>query len=224
MSHRFKKAILIASTAVFVATAGCGGASENESRPGPITLAASETGDPAASSPRVPAEELQPPLQPASVPDDAALTLQVARLRREVADLRVQFTRMAGGPVSTAPGQSNSRTDPGARAETEQAERLRLAASESAFRNEPNDTGWSRNAAASVRAALQGDTPLRGELRSVECRSRSCRVELGADPTGANFPDLPVRLLQLAQTLPNLTATQVDQGDGRKATVLYLSR
>jgi hypothetical protein len=36
--------------------------------------------------------------------------------------------------------------------------------------------------------------------------------------------DLPLVLGRLGATLPNATATQVDQGDGRQATVLYLSR
>jgi hypothetical protein len=30
-------------------------------------------------------------------------------------------------------------------------------------------------------------------------------------------------MMRLAETLPNVTAGQIDQGDGRPATVLYLS-
>jgi hypothetical protein len=152
------------------------------------------------------------------VPDDIALAEQVALLRREVADLRIQLAHLPGAQQAEAL-RPQALSTPEARAAAEHTERLRLASAESAFRNEPEDGRWSREAVESVRGVFrQGDAAQRDDLRNVACRSRSCRIEI--DSAG----DVPRRVLQLAQAFPNVTAGQVDQGDGHMATVLYLSR
>jgi len=74
-------------------------------------------------------------------------------------------------------------------------DRLRVASAESAFRNEKEDQRWSVGAAADVHAALaQIDPSVRSHLRSVECRSQSCRMEIGADASEPLRRDLPVIL------------------------------
>jgi hypothetical protein len=124
-----------------------------------------------------------------------------------------------------ATSQPNPRTDPVAQEQARQTERLRIASTEAAFRNEQGDARWSQGAAASVRAALaQADESMRNQVRSIECRSQSCRVEINAGPGDPMARDLPLVIARLGQVLPNVTAGQVDQGDGRKATVLYMSR
>ena len=149
---------------------------------------------------------------------------QIALLRREVADIRQQLSGLPGAVHSTelAP---NPRTDSSARLEAARTEQMRMASSESTFRNERQDARWSQTATADVRSALaEVDDAVRSQVRAIECRSQSCRVEINADPSGTLARDLPVVIAHLAQALPNVTAGQIDQGDGHQATVLYLSR
>ncbi len=152
------------------------------------------------------------------------LRQEVTLLRREVADIRQQLARQPG-LAAGAEIAANPRTDPDARLEAQRQEALRIASSESAFRGEQNDARWSREAAANVRAAFaQADDTVSTQLRSVECRSQSCRVEINAAAGESLARDLPIILSHLGDALPHITAGKVDQGDGRQATVLYMSR
>jgi hypothetical protein len=162
----------------------------------------------------------------AAVPDDemAQMKQQVALLSREVAEIRRQLARMPGSAlnVETAP---DPRTDPNARLEAERVEQQRITSTETAFRNEKEDARWSQGTVAAVRAALgEAGESLRNQVSSVECRSQSCRVVIGGDTRGPAGRDLPLVMMRLAETLPNVTAGQIDQGDGLPAMVLYLSR
>ncbi len=227
MKHPLHATTAALGLGVSLLLAGCGGrfddapaATAEPHREAPLrsdaspasgTLAA--TAAPAASTPiGTPAEEF------------AQMRQQIAFLRREVADLRAQVSRLPGNP-HTAEAEAAARRDPEARAEAEREERLRAAATEQAFRNEQRDPRWSPGTSASIRSALADlDESVRNQVRSVECRTQSCRVEIGADNSGTLMRDLPIMLGRLGAVLPNATATQVDQGDGRQATVLYLSR
>jgi len=153
-----------------------------------------------------------------------ALRQQVAQLQRDVASIRQQLARSPTMAAAADTGP-DPRVDAGARMEADRVERMRIASSETAFQNEPRDNRWSQGATANVRAALgEIDESVRNQVRSVDCRARSCRVELGADANGTMARDLPMVIARLGQTLPNVTAGQLDEGDGRSATVLYLSR
>lgn len=152
------------------------------------------------------------------------LRQEVALLRREVAEIRQLLARQPGVAAS-AEIPANPRTDPDARLEAQRQETLRIASSESAFRAEQNDTRWSREAAANVRAAFaQADDTVSTQVRSVECRSQSCRVEINSAAGESLARDLPIILSHLGDALPHMTAGKIDQGDGRQATVLYMSR
>jgi hypothetical protein len=163
---------------------------------------------------------------PAALADELPqLRQQIEVLRREVASLRAQVARIPGAVRVAEPEVAHPQVDAQSRAEAEREDRLRLAAAEQAFRSEQRDPRWSQGATATVRAALgELDDTLRNQVRSVECRAQSCRVEIGADSSGQLMQDLPLMLSRLGSTLPHATAAQVDQGDGRQATVLYLSR
>jgi len=165
-------------------------------------------------------------ITPAALADELPqLRQQIEVLRREVASLRAQVARLPGAARVVEPEAGHPQADPQSRAEAEREDRLRLAAAEQAFRSEQRDPRWSQGATAAVRAALaELDDSLRGQVRSVECRAQSCRVEIGADSSGLLMRDLPLMLSRLGATLPSATAAQVDQGDGRQATVLFLSR
>lgn len=140
--------------------------------------------------------------------------------------MRLAFASRSAGtsPSSPQPG-GNPKRDPLARIEAERIERMRNASTESAFRNEKDDAHWSSDAVSQVRAALdQADPALRGQVRSIECRSTSCRVEVNSDASLALDRSLPAISSGLVNSMPNMSAARLDQGDGREATVLYFSR
>jgi hypothetical protein len=152
-----------------------------------------------------------------------ALRQEVELLRREVREIRDQVSRMPGAAQAAA-APPDPRVDPVARQEAQQAERQRIASAESAFQGERRDASWSQDQAAAIRSSFaQAGDGMSALVRSIDCRSQTCRVEIsGTGP--ALGQDLPMLLTQLGGSLSHMTAGQVDQGDGTEATVLYLSR
>ncbi len=75
-----------------------------------------------------------------------------------------------------------------------------------------------------VQEALAGNETASTALRAVECRSSTCRVEIVDDGTGKLAMAVPLFILQLGKTLPYAMVNQVDQGNGAKTMILYMSR
>jgi hypothetical protein len=96
---------------------------------------------------------------------------------------------------------------------------------ETNFRQEPANPLWSFEAEGAVQAVLASDEIVQNTLLDLECRSQTCRVELADDDTGELAKAMPLLLHQLGQTLPSsATANYVDDGNGGKIMILYLSR
>ena len=213
---------LALAAGVMLMLAACGGRPDDESAQGEHRAKM-----PAVAAPSATPDASPLPLATRVAPDDdiAQLKQQVALLRREVADIRQQLVRLPVAQRTAEVAPPNPRRDPQARLEAELTEQLRIASAETTFRREPEDARWSQATAATVRSALaEADEAVRNQVRSIECRSQSCRVEISADSGGPLARDLPALLMRLGQSLPNATAGRIDQGNGRQATVLYLSR
>jgi hypothetical protein len=200
--------------------AACGG---NVSDPAPSRSDAQAAGENAA-----PPGALARPSAVRATPANSADAIVVLRqevelLRGEVRELRAQVSRMPGAAQAAA-APPDPRTDPAARQEAQQAERQRIASAESTFQAERRDARWSQEQTAAIRSSLaQAGDGLGAQVRSIDCRSQSCRVEISAAGPALG-QDLPLLLSPLGASLPHMTAGQVDQGDGTQATVLYLSR
>ena len=152
-----------------------------------------------------------------------ALRQEVELLRGEVRDIRLQVSRMPGAAQAAA-APPDPRVDPVARQQAQQAEHQRIASAESAFQGERRDASWSQDQAAAIRSSFaQAGDGMSALVRSVDCRSQTCRVEISAAGPALG-QDVPMLLTQLGASLSHMTAGQVDQGDGTEATVLYLSR
>ncbi|MES2353484.1 MAG: hypothetical protein V4568_03605 [Pseudomonadota bacterium] len=161
--------------------------------------------------------------------DLTALREEVAVLRAEVSMLRRRIPTQGQAQAETEDtpamtAEKNARTDPLARAEAEKAHQKQMAGVEAAFRNEPNDSKWSSRAASTLQDALTGDDAARANMRNVECRSHTCRVEIIDDGSGQLAKSMPLIAQRVAQTFPTMTANQIDQGNGTSTTVLYMSR
>ncbi|NHZ33117.1 hypothetical protein [Massilia rubra] len=201
--------------AVIVMLGACGGDDDPPAAPAqapPVQVAAAAP-EPVRRAPARAAPTPQSaPAPPGTAPsnDIAQLRQEVASLRREVAELRMILTR--------APPVAQS-------AVALTAEITAVAPAETMFRAEQVDHVWSGQASAAVRAALaRANSGLESQVRRLECRTKTCRVEV--NPASADLLEsaTPAVLLNLGATLPNMTATQVGSDDGSEATVLYLAR
>ncbi len=153
----------------------------------------------------------------------AALRREVGMLRSEVRQMREQISRMPGAAQAAA-AQPDPRVDPVARDEAQQLDRQRIASAEATFQAERRDARWSQDQTTAIRSLLtQAGGGISAQLRSVDCRSQSCRVELSSSDAGGGL-DVPMLLTRLNAGLSHVTAGQVDQGDGTQTTVLYMSR
>jgi len=199
--------------AVACALAGC----DNHSPEHAAAPAIAGVHDDDATSPRF---AHAPPFEaPAAGPGPAGSGDEVAQLEKQVAQLRSDVAALRAEVASGASAAHDAGHDPPALASPPE-----LAAAEAAFSGEAIDPDWSRAMADSVRATVaqvdQGHAP----PHRVECRSQSCRIEFAAENGPRSRADLAPVLERFAQTLPRVTAGQADASDGRKVTVVYLSR
>jgi hypothetical protein len=164
--------------------------------------------------------------QGTNLADLAALTGEVDSLKAEVLALRHQLPAQSSPVTSRADGRPapDARSDSSAR--EEEAAQMRQAQMEkidAAFRRQTIDPSWSASTASAIREVLNStDVGLQAE--NIDCRSSSCRVALHDDGTGALSKSLPIVALQLAGSMPTVTADTIPQTDGTSNVVLYMSR
>ena len=158
----------------------------------------------------------------------AALRYELAALRAEVADLKRQMAAQSSvRPAQAVPAQAARQpgVDPLAQAEEDRQRREQMQTLEAAFRGESSDPLWSGQAGAVVQAAFARNKALQAALRSVECRSRTCRVEVAADGGGSALAKLiPVLALQVGKDLPSMTVSEAEDPPGVGTTILYFSK
>jgi hypothetical protein len=98
-----------------------------------------------------------------------------------------------------------------------------MAGVDAAFRAESTDP-WSSTASSIVRTALAVDGDLRPLARNVECRSRTCRVEIADDSPGKLGVLLPMFAQRVGEQLPSVLVDRIASPTGAATIVLYLSR
>jgi hypothetical protein len=163
----------------------------------------------------------------------AALWGEVVSLRHDIEALKAELSRRPKAETtdreeeSPSSSQTGSEQQPGGGGEkkAEEGEKLRamVARAEEEFANEPYNASWSSAINASIQGLANKNEGIRSALRSAECRSRTCRVEL-LDNVAANLgKNLPAFLSEFAAALPNVTADRITGADGTSSYVLYLS-
>ena len=94
---------------------------------------------------------------------------------------------------------------------------------DAAFRRQAVDQSWSANTTSAIHDVLNSTEGGGLQAENIDCRSSSCRVALHDDGTGALSKSLPIVALQLAGSMPTVTAKTIPQGDGTSNVVLYMS-
>jgi hypothetical protein len=159
-----------------------------------------------------------------NVDELSALRDELASLRAELARQRRDAPAKASSPSASSPPDSGVRPSGFSREDAARELQARIAVIDSAFQSEHVDPTWSASASSAIQRALSSEDVGGLHADSVDCRSQTCRVELHDDGSGRLGKSMPVFALQLAGTLPTITASTVPQSSGGSTLVLYLSR
>lgn len=165
--------------------------------------------------------------------DVEQLTAELQSLRHEVGSLKSQLAQANASRSGQAPINTLQAPEPHAAVTAEDIAATRAAEAErhreyvagvaQSFAAEKVDPHWAGNTAALVENVLAGDPTLRTLAHRLECRERTCRLEITNADTAQLRERLPLVTLGVAGSLPTMTAEQVRQPDGRTTTVLYMS-
>jgi len=92
------------------------------------------------------------------------------------------------------------------------------------FRSEPLDPPFALTTADSLRGVLASDELAKMSVQTIDCRAKTCRVEIEDDGSGIVPLTLPMLMARMADTLPNVSAQRLEQPNGRATMVLYMSK
>ena len=158
----------------------------------------------------------------------AALWGEVISLRHDLEALKAERSHLTPSnktdqqEAETPPSTQDKRQDERNDVKGRKVKAL-LAKAEEQFANEPSDATWSSARKAGFRELSDKNDGIKNALRSVECRSHTCRVELLDDAAANLSENLPLFFSEFAATMPNVMADRVTSPDGTASYVLYLS-
>jgi hypothetical protein len=158
----------------------------------------------------------------------AQLTQQVEALQRSLSAVQSQLASQprantAAGARPASDSQSSELDVEAQRALDAERRRQYMAGVAANFNNERVDPAWAMRVASQVTAAFEGRDKLRDRLRNVECRTQTCRVEMDEDDANEVSQQMPFVSLALVNVLPSMSVEHIDQGNGRRTMIMYLS-
>jgi len=155
-----------------------------------------------------------------------ALLRQLAALRAEVDELRKNKAPTTAdlAPAMADPERKAAPVDEKELERQREEWHGRIAEVEAAFQEEARDPSWSSQVRQSVQQVFKEDRTLSERLQKVECRSRTCRLELSDDGPEPVSEIMMPALLQLSGSLPKVQSDQITDAAGRKTVVLYMKR
>lgn len=165
-------------------------------------------------------------------PECRQLATQIGVVEQSLALMRSQLAALRGQPSAHTASDANPANTPTPTTPEDVAE-MRAAEAEhhrdfmagvaQRFAEEKIDGAWANRAASRIDTRFSEDNALRGMAHNVECRERTCRLEIEDDGSGRLPQSVPRLALGLVDVLPTFSAEQVERGDGRHSLVLYLS-
>lgn len=147
-----------------------------------------------------------------------ALRQEVALLRRDIANIQLQHKELFNIATKKT-GIGNIPTEEKVDTYQENAETLEVA-----FNQEDTDKQWASNATSVIHEILAQDGMEVITLQSLECRSKSCRMQLDNNESETMSLSLPTFMWHLSKISSNTTMVDVKDSNGRKELVLYINR
>lgn len=164
-----------------------------------------------------------------SPPQSDPMRAEVDELRREMALLKsvvAERSRASTQPTfsaQSAKAEPVSDADVSSQADDEQRFFDHVATVAASFSSETRDQTWANEVGIALESALATEELKSLSLQSIDCRTKTCRVEIDEDASvlaGA----LPHLALQMAGTLPNMVSQRTERQNGSATVVLYMSR
>lgn len=153
--------------------------------------------------------------------DQRALANEVESLRAEVEALRVLIGQQrAAGNARAAPEEDALPNE----AEQQEIWDEYVSLAEAGFNEEPTDARWASELSATIQREIADQPALRGTTKALECRSRSCKVELRDDGSAAFSSQLPQLVDELGAQISSAIFDVVEDAQGGRTQVMYLSR
>ena len=175
---------------------------------------------------RRPSAEVQPQRVPATQMDPGELAqLQQSsdELRREVSALRDKLAASDKAAAKAEPDKPEGRPRPEIIARQEELWHEHMAAVADQYAREPASETWAAQTSELVQSRIDAIESLKGSVRSLECKSQSCRIEFAEDSSGNVNKELPTLVNDLGDILPLSQADHRNESDGRTALTLYVT-
>lgn len=163
----------------------------------------------------------------AQTEDVEGLRSQVAELERKLGVLTAHVaTQKTDGAGAGEPHPSTA-TEPVSTEEQVERDKVawdkHIAAVDAAFQVETRDAAWAGSTTDLLRARSASDKVIGPTVKHIDCRSRTCRVEMVDDQKGEFARKLPEFLKGMSNVFPMGQARTVDNPDGTKTLSIYLS-
>jgi hypothetical protein len=154
------------------------------------------------------------------------LRSELALMQGQLAGLR-ELVGEQKAPEPSTPAAEHQEFDPAAvqarREESARRWKEHMAEVAMAFEQETPDRSFAATSQAAVDLALQNNPAIQASAGKLDCRSRTCRIEIRDDGSGHLGKQLPLFLQAVGQTLPRAQADHVAGENGQKTMLLYLT-
>lgn len=148
-----------------------------------------------------------------------AVRQELSALRAELGTLRT--AERARAQSAPAPERTVEAPTP---AEQEQRFVNFMADFDQRFRDEPRDHAWADAAADEINRVLASGAVSPGIVTDVDCRSRTCKLELADADRSVLAKTIDELVQAFAQTLPNARVAHDGDLERPKPTALYFTR
>jgi hypothetical protein len=146
---------------------------------------------------------------------------RITFLQSELASLQEQLARRTPGDTTSTPKASGPTAAPSSTISEKDRLREALAQREADFEAEARDHRWARDTTSAFQDAVTQGPALRAALKSIDCRTTTCRVEMAVDRTPAFQKQLDDLTDKLGPILPSMSYQRVSQPDGTTTTVYF---
>jgi len=184
-------------------------------------------------APRPDAPKTNKPEAPSATPvaQTGALGTRLSFVESQLTAMRARLESLGAAPAPAPAPDAHAAVVPEATPVTPAEELAQQKAAwhehmievEAGYASEARDPRWAREAQTVITQALDGLPALSKGLRSMDCRSETCRVEVVNDHQPEFDKQLPLLPLGL-RGLPSAEFDQVTEPDGKMRTVVYLTR
>jgi hypothetical protein len=161
-----------------------------------------------------------------------ALRREVAMLRSVLADNRSAHAAsdttvarpVTPSPVPVVRAMPDHAAEAVSQADEEQRVQDHITEVATGFAGEGRDQRWANEAGSAIESALATSELKAFAVQSIDCRTKTCRVEVEDDGSAGASGALPQLALQIAGALPNIVTQRIERQSGRATVVLYMSR